>query len=81
MTTYGGIVWKYDGKTLSSFKINNGKEVVLLVSIYQDKNGILWLASDNDGIYKQNGEKFEKFKLKNKHSFINTTANADKHVS
>ena len=64
MTTYGGIVWKYDGKTLSSFKINNGKEVVLLVSIYQDKNGILWLASDNDGIYKQNGEKFEKFKLK-----------------
>ncbi|MBK8330128.1 MAG: hypothetical protein IPL09_11840 [Bacteroidetes bacterium] len=37
MTTYGGIVWKYDGKTLSSFKINNGKEVVLLVSIYQTK--------------------------------------------
>jgi ligand-binding sensor domain-containing protein len=26
MTTYGGIVWKYDGKTLSSFKINNGKK-------------------------------------------------------
>ncbi len=63
MTTYGGIVWRYDGKTLSSFKINNGKEVVLLVTIYQDKNGILWLGTDNDGVYKQNGDKFEKFKL------------------
>jgi ligand-binding sensor domain-containing protein len=64
MTTYGGIVWKYDGKTLSSFRINNGKDVVLLVTIYQDKNGILWLGTDNDGVYKQNGDKFEKFRLK-----------------
>lgn len=63
MTTYGGIVWRYDGKTLSSFKINNGKEVVLLVTIYQDKNGILWLGTDNDGVYKQNDDKFEKFKI------------------
>jgi ligand-binding sensor domain-containing protein len=63
MTTYSGIVWKYDGKTLSSFKINNGKEVVFLVSIYQDKNDILWLGTDNDGVYKQNRDKFEKFKL------------------
>lgn len=66
MTTYGGIVWKYDGKTLSSFKINNGKEVVLLVTIYQDKNNILWLGTDNDGVYKQNGNKFEKYLPKRK---------------
>ena len=64
MTTYGGIVWKYDCKTLSSFKINNGKEVVLLVTIYQDKNDVLWLGTDNDGVYKQNGNKFEKYKIK-----------------
>ncbi|WP_445454487.1 ligand-binding sensor domain-containing protein [Flavobacterium sp. 25HG05S-40] len=64
MTTYIGIVWKYDGTTLSSFKIKNEKEVVLLVSIYQDKNGILWLGTDNDGVYKQNGDAFEKFRLK-----------------
>jgi ligand-binding sensor domain-containing protein len=63
MTTYGGILWKYDGKALSSFKINKGKEVVLLVSIYQDKNGVLWIGTDNDGVYKQNGDKFEKFKI------------------
>jgi len=66
MTTYGGIVWKYDGKTLSSFKINNRKEVVLLVTIYQDKNDVLWLGTDNDGVYKQNGNKFEKYLLKRK---------------
>ena len=63
MTTYGGFVWKYDGKTLTSFKIHNGKEVVLLVTIYQDKNDVLWLGTDNDGVYKQNGDKFEKFIL------------------
>ena len=64
MTSYGGNVWKYDGKTLSSYKINNGKENVLLISIYQDNNGTIWLGTDNDGVYKQNGDKFEKFKLK-----------------
>ena len=64
MTTYGGSIWKYDGKTLSSFKINNGKEVVLLITIYQDNKGIIWLGTDNDGVYKQNGDNFEKFKLK-----------------
>ncbi len=63
MTTYGGGVWKYDGKTLSGFKINNGKENVLLVTIYQDNKGIIWLGTDNDGVYKQNGDTFEKFEL------------------
>ncbi len=61
MTTYGGGVWKYDGKTLSGFKINNGKEDVLLITIYQDNKGTLWLGTNNDGVYKQNGGTFEKF--------------------
>jgi len=61
MTTYGGIVWKYDGKTFTRFKIHNGKELVLLITIYQDKNDVLWLGTDNDGVYKLNGEVFEKF--------------------
>ncbi|PHS67615.1 MAG: hypothetical protein COB12_02425 [Flavobacterium sp.] len=61
MTTYGGGVWKYDGKTLSNFEIKNGKENVLLFTIYQDNNGIIWLGTDNDGVYKYNGKTFEKF--------------------
>ena len=64
MTTYGGGVWKYDGKTLLKFEINSEIESILLVTIYQDKNGTLWLGTDNDGVYKQNADKFEKFKLK-----------------
>ncbi len=63
MTTFKSGVWKYDGKKLSSFKINKGKKKVLLVSIYQDKSGILWLGTDNDGIYKQVGNSFEKFEI------------------
>lgn len=61
MTTYGGGVWKYDGKTLSNFEINNKTEEVLLICIYQDNNGIIWLGTNNDGVYKQNGDNFEKF--------------------
>lgn len=64
MTTYGGGVWKYDGKTLLNFEINNGKEDVLLICIYQDNNGTIWLGTNNDGVYKQTGNYFEKFKPK-----------------
>ena len=61
MTIYGGGVWKYDGKTLSNLEIKNDTEDVLLICIYQDNNGTIWLGTDNDGVYKQNGDKFEKF--------------------
>ena len=63
MTTYGGGVWTYDGKMLTNLEVKKGTENALLVSIYQDNNGTIWLGTDNDGVYKQNGEKFEKFKL------------------
>jgi ligand-binding sensor domain-containing protein len=61
MTTYGGGVWKYDGKTLTNLEVKKGTENVLLVSVYQDNTGTIWLGTDNDGVYKQNGDKFEKF--------------------
>ncbi|GHC61093.1 ligand-binding sensor domain-containing protein [Ulvibacter litoralis] len=62
MTNYRGRVWKYDGKTLSEFEINNEVKDVLLITIYQDNNGIMWLGTANDGVYKSNGKSFEKFK-------------------
>ena len=61
MTSYSGKVWKYNGKTLSNFEIKNEKKDVLLITIYQDNNGVLWLGTDNDGVYKSNGQTFEKF--------------------
>jgi len=65
MTNYGGMVWKYDGKTLSEFEINNDEKDVLLITIYQDNNEIIWLGTDNDGVYKSNGKSFEKFEPNN----------------
>ena len=61
MTTYTGGVWKYDGNKLRNFPIKDGKTEVLLISIYQDNKGVLWLGRDNAGVYKFNGESFEKF--------------------
>ncbi|NER17562.1 ligand-binding sensor domain-containing protein [Spongiivirga citrea] len=61
MTTYGGGVWNYDGQSISNYEINNGKEDVLLISIFQDNNGIIWLGTDNDGAYTYDGETFKKF--------------------
>ena len=63
MTNYGGMVWKYDGKTLSEFEINTEEKDVLLITIYEDNNGIIWLGTDNDGVYRSNGKSFEKFEL------------------
>ena len=64
MTTYRGGVWKYDGKTLSNIEIHNGQETVLLICIYEDANGLIWLGTHNDGVYIQNGDVFEKFEPK-----------------
>ncbi|MEB8346762.1 hypothetical protein OO010_11940 [Flavobacteriaceae bacterium KMM 6898] len=61
MTTYGGGVWKYDGKTLINIPIKDGESDVKLISIYQDNHGNIWLGSDNAGAYKMNGDSFEKF--------------------
>ena len=58
------VVWKYDGKTISNLEIKSEMEYVLLICIYQDNNGTIWLGTDNDGVYKQNGDKLKKFKLK-----------------
>ncbi|MFK7773936.1 MAG: two-component regulator propeller domain-containing protein, partial [Saprospiraceae bacterium] len=63
MTTYGGGVWKYDGKELINFPVLDGDQEVLLISIYKDNQGVLWLGSDNAGVFKFNGKDFVKFEL------------------
>lgn len=63
MTTYTGGVWKYDGENIFNFPIVDGDTEVLLVSIYQDNQGVHWLGTDNAGVFKFNGKTFEKFEL------------------
>ncbi len=72
MTTYGGGVWKYDGNKLFNWEVKDGKTEVLLISIYEDNKGVLWLGTDNVGVYKFNGKIFEKFEpMKNKFKHYN----------
>ena len=33
------------------------------MAIYQDNKGTIWIGTDNDGVYKQNGDTFEKFQI------------------
>ncbi|MEQ9232320.1 MAG: two-component regulator propeller domain-containing protein [Cyclobacteriaceae bacterium] len=63
MTTYGGGVWHYDGEKLTNQEIHNGKEDVLLIDIYQDSNGTIWLGTANDGVYRQKGDEWVKFEI------------------
>ncbi|WP_276135146.1 ligand-binding sensor domain-containing protein [Polluticoccus soli] len=63
MTSYNEGVWKYDGKKLTNFQIKDGEVNALIVSIYKDNAGVLWLGTDNSGVYTFNGRTFEKFKL------------------
>jgi len=64
MTTYGGEVWHYDGQNLTLTELRKGDEDLLLITIYEDKDGTLWLGTNNDGVYRHNGNAFEKFEPK-----------------
>lgn len=63
LTTYGGGVWKYDGKELTNTPVKAGETDALLISIYEDKNGTLWLGTDNLGVFRQEGKEFVRFSL------------------
>jgi len=61
MTTYGGGVWRYDGKGITNYPVKDGSKNAWMVSIYQDYRGDIWLGTSNAGAYKFNGKTFEKF--------------------
>ena len=61
MVTYSSEAWMYDGETLYSYPAEEGNTEVLLLTIYKDNHGILWLGSQNSGVFKYNGTKFERF--------------------
>lgn len=61
MVTYENGVWKYDGKELIHYPVQDGETKVFLFTIYKDKKGTLWLGSHNAGVFKLNGNSFEKF--------------------
>lgn len=61
MTTFGGGLWKHDGETLFNFPLKEGEIEAELISIYEDKKGLLWLGTNNLGVYQFDGATFKKF--------------------
>ena len=63
MVTYDEGVWRYDGKNLKHYLIQEDGKAVTLYTIYKDNIGVLWLGSHEHGAYKFNGSTFEKFRM------------------
>jgi ligand-binding sensor domain-containing protein len=57
-------LWLNNGKELTQFFIKDGKLNISPTSMYKDNQGVLWFGTDQYGIYKYNGNTFEKFKIK-----------------
>lgn len=60
--TYRDGVWKYDGKKVTHYPVQENSTNIKLFSIYKDNKGDLWLGTQENGVYKFNGNTFEKFK-------------------
>jgi ligand-binding sensor domain-containing protein len=62
LTTWDKGVYKYDGKVITNYKVQEKNKEVNLVSMYKDKKGNLWLGRPENGTFKFNGNTFDKFK-------------------
>lgn len=63
MATYREGVWRYDGKDITHYPVQDGDEPITLFSIHSDRQGVLWLGTQEAGAYKFNGKTFERFRL------------------
>lgn len=59
--TYRDGVWKYDGKKITHYVVQDNSKNITLFSIYKDNNGELWLGTHENGVWKFNGQTFVKF--------------------
>ena len=60
--TYRSGVYKYDGKKITHYVVQDNSTYITLFSIYKDNKGDLWLGTHENGAYRFNGSSFEKFK-------------------
>lgn len=52
--------WKYDGKNLTNYTIDNKLSTPMIWSIYKDNNNNLLFGMADGGVYKFNGKTFDK---------------------
>lgn len=60
---------RFDGKTFTSFRENEGFVSYGISSILEDKKGNIWLATDKNGVFSYDGKTFKNFTTKD--SLIN----------
>ncbi len=63
MATYNEGVWRYNGKEVKHYIINDGTEGVKIIKIYKDHKNNIWIGTQESGVFKYNGNAFEQFKL------------------
>lgn len=61
IATYDDGVWKYDGTTITHYRVQDRNQDITLFSIYMDHQGILWLGTHENGVFKFNGHEFVRF--------------------
>ena len=52
--------WRNDGKQLIHYPVKDGETDASVFSIYKDHQGVLWLGTFNAGVFKFNGQSFER---------------------
>lgn len=63
LTTWDQGVYKFDGKAITNFAVQEEGKNVNLISMYKDNEGNLWLGTPDNGAFKFNGSRFERFNV------------------
>jgi ligand-binding sensor domain-containing protein len=56
-----GGIWYYDGKTFKNYNTIDGISKYAVWSMFQDRNGNIWIGTRNTGLYKYDGKTFTNF--------------------
>jgi ligand-binding sensor domain-containing protein len=62
MAILGGVVYRYDGKSITPFHVKRDGKHHWILSLYKDRQGVLWLGTQENGAYRFNGKEFMPFK-------------------
>lgn len=62
MAILGGVVWRYDGTSMTPYPVTDNGTHHWIFSIYKDRQGVLWVGTQAHGAYRFNGTSFEKFR-------------------
>ncbi|UTW61233.1 hypothetical protein KFE98_14580 [bacterium SCSIO 12741] len=60
MLSYNEGIWRFDGEKMHHYSIQNEQGPVNLFSLYKDRSGQLLVGTESDGVYRLNGNRFEK---------------------